>query len=97
MAEDNVHNLTLDLLRKVDRKIDFLTTAVHELNREMHAMRHHVRANELDIEANRNLVASLTTRVDRIERRLELSDGPSTPSGFAEELPPYSAPPTRRE
>jgi chromosome segregation ATPase len=75
MMSDSIEHLMLEQFRKLDDKVDRLTEMMREMNVEMHAFRHHVRGNELDIDANRTTVTRLQNRIERIERRLELADG----------------------
>ena len=72
---EKVENLVLEQLRLMRSRIDQVYDAVQTLNVEMHAFRHHLRGNELDIDTHRDSIAKLQTRIDRIERRLELVDG----------------------
>jgi predicted phage tail protein len=75
---DKVENLVLEQLRHMRSKIDQVYDAVQTLNVEMHAFRHHLRGNELDIDididTHRDSIVKLQSRVDRIEKRLELVD-----------------------
>lgn len=80
---DNIEHLMLEQFRHVRADIANMKEMIRELNREMHAFRHHVRGNELDIEANRNSLFGLQSRMERVERRLELSGDP-VPPGLSE-------------
>ena len=71
---EKVENLVLEQLRQMRSKMDQVYDAVQTLNVEMHAFRHHLRGNELDIDTHRDSIAKLQSRVDRIEKRLELVD-----------------------
>ena len=71
---EKVENLVLEQLRQMRSKIDQVYDVVQTLNVEMHAFRHHLRGNELDIDTHRDSIAKLQSRVDRIEKRLELVD-----------------------
>lgn len=71
---EKVENLVLEQLRQMRSKMDQVYDAVQTLNIEMHAFRHHLRGNELDIDTHRDSIAKLRSRIDRIERRLELVD-----------------------
>jgi predicted nucleic acid-binding Zn-ribbon protein len=71
---DKVESLVLEQLRHMRSRIDQVYDAVQTLNVEMHAFRHHLRGNELDIDTHRDSIAKLQSRVDRIEKRLELVD-----------------------
>jgi predicted nucleic acid-binding Zn-ribbon protein len=71
---DKVENLVLEQLRHMRSRIDQVYDAVQTLNVEMHAFRHHLRGNELDIDTHRDSIAKPQSRVDRIEKRLELVD-----------------------
>jgi ribosomal protein S15P/S13E len=93
---DNIEHLMLEQFRLIRDRLDIISVQITELYREMHAFRHHVRGNELDIDANKNLLAHLTGRVDRIERRLELSDDPQS-AGLADPGSPYDPRPPKRD
>ena len=71
---DKVGSLVLEQLRPMRSRISQVYDAVQALNVEMHAFRHHLRGNELDIDTHRDAVAKLQSRVDRIEKRLEQVD-----------------------
>jgi predicted nucleic acid-binding Zn-ribbon protein len=71
---DKIESLVLEQLRAMRSRIDQVYDAVQTLNVEMHAFRHHLRGNELDIDTHRDSIAKLQSRVDRIEKRLELVD-----------------------
>lgn len=94
---DNIEHLMLEQFRRLDAKVDTMLDMIREMNVEMHAFRHHIRGNELDIDAHRNAIARLQSRVDRIERRLDLSESdPTSPTGLSEDGAPYQPPPRRR-
>jgi predicted nucleic acid-binding Zn-ribbon protein len=69
---DRVETLVLEQLRQMRAPLDQVYDSVPTLTVEMHAFRHHLRGNELDIDTHRNSISRLQSRVGRIERRLEL-------------------------
>lgn len=71
---EKVENLVLEQLRQLRAQNDRILEAMRAITVEVQATRHHVRGNELDIDAQRDLVASMQARLDRIERRLQLVD-----------------------
>jgi len=73
MAE-NIEHLMLEQFRLIRSDIALLRDEVRGLKTEMVAVRMHVRGNELDVDTHRDSIAKLQSRVDRIERRLELVD-----------------------
>lgn len=71
---EKVENLVLEQLRQMRSKVDQVYDAVQTLNVKMHAFRHHLRGNKYDIDAHRDSIGKLQSRIDRTERRLELVD-----------------------
>lgn len=74
VVNEKVENLVLEQLRQMRSKVDQVYDAVQTLNVKMHAFRHHLRGNKYDIDAHRDSIGKLQSRIDRTERRLELVD-----------------------
>lgn len=87
MADDKIEHLMLEQFRRLDAKVDRILEAMRVMHDDALSLRLHVRANTRDIDAQRDTLANLTLRLDRVERRLELSDGPT--AGLAEDRQPY--------
>ena len=71
---DNVENLVLEHLRAIRADMARMAEDVRGLRTEMMSVRHHVRGLELAQDADHDGLASVKVRLDRIERRLELTD-----------------------
>lgn len=84
MAEE-ADDLVLELLRAMRGDMSRIADDLKALRVEMQAGRHHVRGLELTPDVQFDSLAELRKHVDRIERRLELSD----PAGFSDDTPPY--------
>jgi hypothetical protein len=76
MAGENVTNeLLFELLKAIRADIGRLAERMERMEGEMRVIRGHIAA-LVQSDLNRGSeLASLTLRVDRIERRLELTDG----------------------
>ena len=72
---DKVENLVLEQLRAMRTHMARMDENIAAIRTEMTSIRHHVRGVEIQQDAHHDDIASLKTRVDRIERRLELVDG----------------------
>lgn len=70
-----VENLMLEHLRVIRADIARVKEDVAGLRTEMTAMRHHMAGMFTMQEHQHGEIATLRDRVDRIERRLELTDG----------------------
>ena len=77
MAE-TIAELTYELLKRVHQRFDLMDHKIDELKSEMQAMRGNLVALLQDIHNIYGMLARHETRLERIERRLELSE--SVPS-----------------
>ena len=77
MAE-TIAELTYELLKRVHQRFDLMEHTIDELKSEMQAMRGNLVALLQDIHNIYGMLARHETRLERIERRLELSE--SVPS-----------------
>lgn len=73
MAE-NVDNLVLEQLRAIRGDIARVADDLRGLRTEMMSIRHHVRGLELGQDVDHGDISAIKSRLDRIERRLELAD-----------------------
>ena len=73
---ESVENLVLEQLRAIRGDITRLFEEMRGLRTEMMSVRHYVRGLELSQDVDHGDIASIKDRLDRIERRLELADGP---------------------
>jgi hypothetical protein len=85
---DTIEHLMLEQFRRVREDIRQLTEAVGYIHKQQLADRHGMRGMQLSLDSANELLTSLTGRVARIERRLELTDDPS-PAGFADDSSPF--------
>lgn len=70
-------DLILEVLRRLDGKFDVMSEEMRSMNMRMAAMESHLAALHTgDVDQNSEL-DRLKRRVDRIERRLELTDRPT--------------------
>ena len=74
---DEPDNITLRYLRRLDEKMDRLAERVDDLSSEVRSMRTHMVAYAEDHARHDGGIASLRTRLDRVERRLDLQDDAS--------------------
>ena len=74
MSDDKIELLMLEQFRIIRGDIAKLADDVRGLKVEMIAVRHHVRGMELQQDGHHDDIAAMKTRLDRIERRLELAD-----------------------
>lgn len=74
MSEENLSNLMLEQFRLIRKQIDDLRDEVRGYKAEMIAMRHVQRGFDIRQEHHTEDLVSLHVRVDRIERRLALTD-----------------------
>lgn len=89
---DKIEHLMLEQFRRLNEKVDAILLEIRQLKQSDLSTRHHLRGLELTDDAQRDGLEGLKLRVDRIERRLELSD----PGGFSDDTPPYEPRPTKR-
>jgi hypothetical protein len=71
---DDVENIVLDQLRAIRTELARVADDVRGLRTEMMSVRHHVRGLELAQDVDHGDIATIRSRLDRIERRLELTD-----------------------
>ena len=70
---DEPDNVTLRYLRRLDEKVDRLTDAVLEISTEMRGLKTHMAGFMQNEIAQDSAMASVKARLDRIERRLDIS------------------------
>jgi tetrahydromethanopterin S-methyltransferase subunit G len=73
MAE-TVTELTFELLKKLNQQMDRMDHKIDEVKAEMQAMRGNFISMQQDIHNIYGILTRHDTRLDRIERRLELSE-----------------------
>ena len=67
-------NLVLEYLRAMRTDLAKIGTEMHMMRVEMTAMRHAITGHWIQLDHDQDEIAVLKTRVDRIERRLDLAD-----------------------
>ena len=75
MAEISA-DLVYEILKQVQQDIARIKDNGHETNASLNAMRTHLTALQQDVGNIYAVLGRLDARVDRIERRLELTDAP---------------------
>jgi len=70
------NELIYEVLRAIQTRLSNLEQGQNEIREELRAMRGHMNAMQTDIANLYNSVNALGHRVERIERRLELTDTP---------------------
>lgn len=88
---DKIEHLMLEHFRRLRDDIAKVQTAIDGMRQDMQAERHHIRGLQLTSDVHADGLDDLRRRVDRIERRLELSD-----PGFSESSTAYEPRPTKR-
>lgn len=69
-------DLVLEHLRRIDHKVDGLREEMQSMNLRMSAMERHMLGQMTNEYDQNDEIDRLKRRVDRIERRLELTDRP---------------------
>ena len=67
-------NLVLEYLRAIRGDMTKMATEMHMMRVEMTAMRHAITGHSIQLGHDQDEIAVLKTRVDRIEKRLDLID-----------------------
>jgi hypothetical protein len=74
MSDDNISHLMLEQFRLIRTQIDRVYEEVRALKVDVLSLRHSGRSRDLILDQDHDDVAALKVRVDRIERRLELTE-----------------------
>lgn len=74
---DKIENPVLEQLRHIRGDIAKLTEEVREIKTTMLATRHQQRGMELTLDTHSDSLEGIKRRLERIERRLDLVDGPA--------------------
>jgi hypothetical protein len=74
MSDDNISHLMLEQFRLIWTQIDRVYEEVRALKVDVLSLRHSGRSRDLILDQDHDDVAALKVRVDRIERRLELTE-----------------------
>ena len=67
-------NLVLEYLRAIRSDMAKMANEMHSMRIEMTAMRHVMTGHSIQLDHDDTEIADLKTRVDRIEKRLDLAD-----------------------
>ena len=67
-------NLVLEYLRAIRVDMTKMATEMHSIRIEMTAMRHILTGHSIQLDHDHDEIAVLKTRVDRIEKRLDLTE-----------------------
>jgi archaellum component FlaC len=71
---ENVENLILERLRRMDERLGNIEGDLHDVKTRMTAVEEHVGGLFIGISGVNNRMDRLNDRLERIERRLDLSD-----------------------
>jgi hypothetical protein len=74
MSDDNISHLMLEQFRLIRTQIDRVYEEVRALKVDVLSLRHSGRSRDRIWDQDHDDVAALKVRVDRIERRLELTE-----------------------
>jgi predicted nucleic acid-binding Zn-ribbon protein len=74
---DEPDNLVLEILRRLQADISELKAGQQTANVHLAAIENHMAGFHLTVSAHSDEIAGLKRRIERIERRLELSDAPN--------------------
>jgi hypothetical protein len=74
MSDDHLSHSMLEQFRVIRAQMDRIHDDVRSLKIELLSLRHSTRSRDLIQDQHHDDPASLRSRVDRIERRLELTD-----------------------
>jgi hypothetical protein len=74
MSDDNISHLMLEQFRLIRAQLDRVYGEVRAVKEDVLSLRHSGRSRDLIQDQDHDDVAALKVRVDRIERRLELTD-----------------------
>jgi hypothetical protein len=74
MSDDNISHLMLEQFRLIRTQIDRVYDEVRALKVDVLSLRHSGRSRDLILDQDHEDVAALKVRVDRIERRVELTE-----------------------
>ena len=80
---NNIEHLMLKQFRRLDAKVESVLEAVRYIHTQQLADRHTMRGMQVSLDGANELLSSLTARVGRIERRLDLATDP-VPVGMGE-------------
>ena len=67
-------NIVIEHLRKIDRKVDMVIDDLGELKTAVVALDGYMASSHVQVAGHSGELDKIKTRLDRIERRLELSD-----------------------
>jgi hypothetical protein len=74
MSDDNISHLMLEQFRLIRAQLDRVYEEVRAVKVDVLSLRHSGRSRDLILDQDHDDVAALKVRVDRIERRLELTE-----------------------
>jgi hypothetical protein len=94
---DNIEHLILEQLRQLREHQERMMGEIRELKMGFVSLNHHYRGVEWAQATHGEAIENVRKRLDRIERRLELSEpDPTSPTGLSESGTPYQPPPRQK-
>lgn len=74
MAEDNIENLTLLFMRRLDQRLDRMEGDIGDIKLRMTATEEHLASIMMSVAGLNSRMDKIDGRLDRVERRLDLKD-----------------------
>ena len=74
MAEDNIENLTLLFMRRLDARLDRLEGDIGDIKLRVTATEEHLASIMMSVAGLNSRMDKIDHRLSRVERRLELTD-----------------------
>jgi len=73
-VSENVENLILERLRRIDERLSNIEGDIGDLKTRMSAVDEHIGGLFITVSGNNNRLDRVVDRLERIERRLDLTD-----------------------
>lgn len=74
MADENLENLTLVLLRRLDQRFDRLENDIGDIKLRVTATEEHLASIMMSVAGLNSRMDKIDARLSRVERRLDLTD-----------------------
>ncbi|WP_375399090.1 hypothetical protein [uncultured Sphingomonas sp.] len=74
MAEDNIENLTLLFMRRLDQRLDRLENDIGDIKLRVTATEEHLASIMMSVAGLNSRMDKVDARLARVERRLDLTD-----------------------
>ena len=74
MAEDNIENLTLLFMRRLDQRLDRMESDIGDIKLRVTATEEHLASIMMSVAGLNSRMDKIDNRLSRVERRLDLTD-----------------------